>query len=69
LVIHVTKANGSNEIYNRSKVEKTILKMGASKHQTREVIEKIEAMLYDGIPTSRILQLIFRFVQRHPNPP
>lgn len=61
----MTKADGSKEPYSREKVEKTILRMGANKNQARDVAEKIEARLYEGMPTSRILQMIFRFTQRH----
>jgi HJR/Mrr/RecB family endonuclease len=39
--------------------------MGASKTQAREVAEKIEKKLYDGIPTKKILQMIFKFLQKH----
>ena len=61
----VTKADGSKQPYSREKVEKTCLRMGADKHMAKEVAEKVERSLYDGIPTSKILQIIFRAMQRY----
>jgi hypothetical protein len=39
--------------------------MGVDKRVAKEVAERIERTLYDGIPTSKILQIIFRTMQKY----
>jgi len=65
LGVLVTKADGSKQPYSREKIENTCLRMGADKRTAREVAERIERSLYDGIPTSKILQMIFRSMQKY----
>jgi hypothetical protein len=67
LQIFVTKANGSKQLYNKEKVVKTSLRLGASRDEADRIASKIESKLYDGIPTRRILQLIFVLL-RKPKP-
>jgi hypothetical protein len=65
LAVFVTKADGSKQFFDKEKVVKTCLKLGANRQMAYEIAEKIEKRLYDGIPTRVILGMIFRFMRRH----
>ena len=59
------KENGSRQLFDKEKVIRTCLRMGATVHVAHEVAEKVERKLYDGIPTRIILRLIFRFMRKY----
>lgn len=63
--VFVTKANGTKQLFDREKVVKTCLRMGASRKTADDVAEKIEKRLYDGISTSKILQMTFRLLREY----
>lgn len=65
LSIHVTKADGTTQLFKREKVVNTCLRMGATMVVAELVASKIEARIYDGIDTRKILQMIFRFLRKH----
>ncbi len=60
----MTKANGSKQLFDKEKVVRTCLRMGANRQLALEVAKKVEDRVYDGMPTSKILQLIFRFMRK-----
>lgn len=59
----VTKADGSKQQFDKEKVIRTCLRVGASTQTAQAVANKVESRLYDNIPTSRILQLIFLYLR------
>jgi len=61
----VTKADGTRQLFDREKVVRTCLRMGASRKIADDVAEKVESRLYDGISTSKILQMTFRLLRRY----
>jgi hypothetical protein len=65
LPIFVTKADGSRQLFDKEKVVKTCLRMGANRRIANEVADKVEARVYDGMPTGKVLQLIFRLLRKH----
>jgi Holliday junction resolvase-like predicted endonuclease len=65
LPVFVTKADGSRQLFDREKVVKTCLRMGANRRIAFEVADEVEARLYDGIPTRTVLQMIFRLLRKH----
>jgi HJR/Mrr/RecB family endonuclease len=65
LGVFVTKADGTRQLFNREKVVKTCSRMGASRKIADEVAEKVEKRLYDGIPTSKILQMTFSLLRKY----
>jgi hypothetical protein len=65
LEVYVTKADGTRQLFDREKVVRTCLRMGASRRLADEVARKVEDSLYDGIPTSKVLQLTFRLLRRY----
>jgi HJR/Mrr/RecB family endonuclease len=65
LPVFVTKADGSRQIFDREKVVKTCLRMGANRQIAYEIAEKVEKRLYNDISTNKILQMIFRLLRKH----
>jgi HJR/Mrr/RecB family endonuclease len=39
--------------------------MGANRRIANEVADEVEARVYDGMPTNKVLQLIFRLLRKH----
>jgi hypothetical protein len=64
LDVMVKKADGSLQPFDREKVVRTCLRMGADRQVAYEVAEKVERRLYYGIPTSQVLRMIFQFMRR-----
>ncbi len=63
--MYVTKADGTKELFDSEKVVKTCMRMGVTRQVAETVAKKIEMNLHDGMETSRILQMIFRYLSRH----
>jgi hypothetical protein len=64
LQFYVTKADGSRQLFDREKVAKTCLRMGVNRRIAYEVADEVEARLYDGMPTSKVLKLIFPVIAK-----
>ena len=60
----VTKADGSKQTFDKEKVIKTCLRFGANRKTAYEIADKVEQRLYEGIPTAKILRMIFAFMRR-----
>jgi hypothetical protein len=67
LVVFVTKADGSKQLYSREKAVQTCLRMGADRQVAEQIANQVERRLYDGITTRKILQIIFSLM-RKPKP-
>jgi len=65
LTIYVTKADGTRQLFDREKVVRTCLRMGTSRKIADDVAEKVESRLYDGISTSKILQMTFWLLRKY----
>lgn len=65
LVLFVTKADGTKQLFDREKVIKTCLRMGATREIAERIVEKIEIKIYDGIETRKILNMIFRQLRKY----
>lgn len=57
--IYVTKADGSRQLFDREKIIRTCLRMGATRTIAYKIVREIENHLYDGIKTEKILKLAF----------
>jgi hypothetical protein len=62
--IWVTKADGTRQPFQRQKIINTCLRMRVSRKVAEAVADKVEISVYDGIPTRRILRMIFTYLQR-----
>jgi hypothetical protein len=63
--IYVIKADGSRQLFDKEKVIRTCLRLGASRKIAEDVARNIERNLYDGIPSNQILKMIFKHLKRH----
>ena len=61
----VTKFDGRKQPFDKSKIIRTCLRMHASFEQAKEIADKIESKAYDGIPTKKILQMIFTYLKKY----
>jgi len=62
--IWVTKADGTKQPFQRYKIVNTCLRMHVSKKDAEAIADNVEKRVYDGIPTRRILQMVFDYLQR-----
>jgi HJR/Mrr/RecB family endonuclease len=65
LDVFVTKADGTRQLFDREKIIKTCLRIGANRKVANDIAEKVEKRLYDGIPTKKIFQMTFRMLRSY----
>src|SRR4030066_697379 len=65
LGVLVRKADGSVQLFDREKVVRTCLRMGATRQVAYEVAERVERRLHDGISTAKILQMVFQLMRSY----
>lgn len=58
-MMFVTKFDGRKQPFQKDKIVRTCLKMHATPQQARTVADRIEGKIYDGIPTKKVLKMIF----------
>jgi hypothetical protein len=63
--LFVIKADGTKQLFDREKVKRTCLRMGASRNVAEDVVDKIEKRIYNGISTDMILKMIFKFLRKY----
>ena len=56
--MYVTKWDGRKERFDRNKVLRTCLRLGANLSQARSVVNSIEQKIWDGIETRKIYRMI-----------
>ena len=64
-MVYVTKADGSKQPFDKQKIINTCLRLQATLEQAQSIADKIEARAYDGIPTKKILQMIFLYMKKY----
>ena len=64
-MVVVTKADGTKQLFDKEKVIRTCLKMHVSEEEAREVANKVEMKIYEGIPTKKILEMIFFYLKNY----
>jgi hypothetical protein len=65
LTVFVTKADGTRQAFDKTKIMRTCLRMGATLAVAELIADEIEARIYDGIETKKILQMIFKHLRKH----
>jgi hypothetical protein len=65
MTLFVTKVDGSKEPFDKKKVVRTCIRMGATEEISEGIAKKIEEGIYDGIESRKILQMIFRSMRRY----
>jgi len=64
-MIYVTKADGSKQPFDKQKIINTCLRLQATLEQAQSIADRIQAKAYDGIPTRKILQMIFQHMKKY----
>ncbi len=59
------KADGRKQLFDKEKIVRTCLRMGASRETAEKIAYAVEARAYDGIETKKILKMIFRLLSRY----
>jgi len=65
LTVSVTKADGTRQPFDKTKIMRTCLRMGATLAVAESIAEDIETRIYSGIETKKILQMIFKRLRKH----
>ena len=52
--VEIIKANGTRQIFNRNKLESSLLRTGADNDTVQKVLARIDAELHDGMTTTEI---------------
>lgn len=63
--LFVTKYDGTKQLFNREKIIKTCIRLGASREISEEIAKKIEMNIYNEIETKKVLKMIFRQVSKY----
>jgi len=58
------KADGRSQLFVRRKVTQTCIRLGAQQKEAEAIADKVEKKIYDGIPTKRILSMIFKYIRK-----
>lgn len=61
----ITKASGEKHEFSENKLRNSLSRSGASHETIDEVVAQILPRLYDGIPTSEIYHMAFRFLKQY----
>jgi hypothetical protein len=61
----LTKADGSKQLFDKGKIVRTCMRMGATYDLALTIAEKIESQIYEGIPTSIVFELIFKYMRKY----
>ena len=64
LAVLVAKADGSKQLFDEEKIVRTCLRMGASREDALQIVQKVEGRLYEGIATRKILQMIYSLMRK-----
>jgi hypothetical protein len=61
--VHVKKYSGEVELYDESKLRRSLKNAGAGDIIIEEIVNKVRKKLYDGIPTQKIYKEAFRLLR------
>ena len=64
-MLYVTKADGRRQPFDRQKIIRTCTRMGASQEVAEKIANQIEKRAYTGIPTKKIIKLIFMYIEKY----
>lgn len=64
-MVEVTKWDGRREPFQREKVERTLLRLGAPPRLAERLSRKIEDEAYEGIPTKEVLDRVYQALEEY----
>jgi hypothetical protein len=66
--VTIKKSNGSTELFDRRKLENSLLKSGANNHHVELIVRHIEDELRDGMSTNQIYTHAFNLLKKFEKP-
>ncbi len=66
--VQVIKADGSRQLFDITKLEKSLHRAGADKDEIRSILIQVENILYDGIKTQEIYSKAFQLLRESQKP-
>lgn len=64
----VTKSDGTKELFDESKLEKSLKRVGTDPATIEDIVEEVEKDVWEGIPTSDIYKRAFLLLRKHHGP-
>jgi hypothetical protein len=64
----IVKADGAREVFDRAKLESSLIRTGADNETMKRIADHIEAELSDGLTTSQIYSHAFDLLAKHSRP-
>lgn len=66
--ITILKADGKRELFEEDKLVESLLHAGGNPAIIDEIVKKVEAEMYDGMPTNEIYGHAFKLLRKHSMP-
>ncbi len=66
--VHVIKADGSTELFESEKLQRSLRRAGAGKEEIADIIRHVEAIMYEGMHTQEIYRHAFEMLQSSATP-
>lgn len=63
--VHIIKSDGTTEVFDQSKLHRSLIRAGASDPVAQEVAERVTKELHNGISTSQIYHKAFAYLREH----
>lgn len=63
--IYVIKADGRKQLFDRNKIMRTCLRMGATQDMAEAIVSRIEKQSYNNIPTKKIIRMVLSYMRKY----
>jgi hypothetical protein len=67
-LIHITKADGTTQLFEEDKLVSSLKRVGASSEVIDDIVDEVEKEMWDGIPTEDIYRRAFELLRKHSAP-
>lgn len=65
MAMHVKKLDGTVQPYNPEKLRRSLRRAGADRKTIDIILKKVDAVIYDGIPTKKLFSFVFTEFKKH----
>ncbi len=66
-MVWIRKRNGRREEFKKEKIIRTCRRAGVSREVAEKIAEEVEKRVYDGIPSSKILEMVLELIDEYTN--
>ena len=64
-MVNVTKADGRKQPFDRNKIIRTCLRMGADEETAERVATQVQLKAYEGIPTRKVIKMVLSYMRKY----